>query len=493
MNDPGVSIIPPKKIILPQRVPRLSISQRLKLVFSCKKHDPDANRKAIVERDGNYRILMTGLSDVQRRYLSDLYITLIDAQWRYVILILFGTFGITYLVFGFFWWFMAYNNNDFENLGNKNHTFCLIGINNFAMSIMFSIETQTSVGYGYAWPNAHCFGTIPIMYIQIVLGFFLETVLLGFIFMKISRPKYRSKTLIWSRYAVVCQENGELCLQVRLGDIRQTHLVAAHITGMLIHRHTTKEGAIYPMYQSQIDFESNGMGSKMFMLWPIVLTHKITKDSPLWEIKPKERTRMKYQLIVFVEGILEATGEVCQARTAFTPDEILWGRRFECIERFDPNRKRWQVDFSKFNSVRHCQDIRHSAKEFSLYFDNKSRRHDDEQKFTIRLHSPENISFNERRVSWSLFEKRESTASKDGFEIIDKGASTSDVKDARIPERETVFSKITTTEDDGRKEETTATEPPTKSERGKRGKKSEGLKSKSGKRKPLPLEREDVF
>ena len=283
-----------------------------------------------------------------------------------------------------------------------------------------------------------------------------------------------------------------MCLQVRLGDIRHTHLVAAHVTGMLIHRHTTKEGAIYPMYQSQVDFQSNGMGRKMYMLWPIVLSHKITKDSPLWEIRPKERTKIKYELVVFVEGILEATGEVCQARTAFTPDEILWGRRFECIQRFDPNEKRWQVDFSKFNSVRHCQDIRHSAKEFDTYFETNTKKKDDNRKRKVLQGSSENVNINERRVSWSLFENKESTASKGDIEVIDKEGSASG-KDARIPEEDITPPQLSKTEKSAGKDVTTKEEPITKSEQGKRKKSSEKLKSKSGKTKALPREREDYF
>ena len=52
------------------------------------------------------------------------------------------------------------------------------------------------------------------MLYQVVTGFMLETLLLGFIFVKVARPKYRAQTILFSKQAVVCIENGILCLQV---------------------------------------------------------------------------------------------------------------------------------------------------------------------------------------------------------------------------------------------------------------------------------------
>lgn len=53
---------------------------------------------------------------------------------------------------------------------------------------------------------------------QVVIGFFLETLMLGFIFVKVARPKYRAQTLLFSKHAVICLENGEPCLQVSPGE-----------------------------------------------------------------------------------------------------------------------------------------------------------------------------------------------------------------------------------------------------------------------------------
>nr|KAG5690624.1 hypothetical protein BaRGS_018094 [Batillaria attramentaria] len=329
-------------------------------------------KPALVARNGNYRVHSTGLSEHKRRYLADIYITLIDLPWRYAVAILFNAFLFTFLFFAILWWLVGETNGDFANYGNPNHTACLMGIQGFAGSILFSIETQTTIGYGFAYPNADCAGTLPLVYLQVVIGFLLETLMLGFIFVKVARPKYRAQTLLFSKHAVVCLENGEPCLQVRVGDLRKSHLLDATITAMVVRKHSTPEGAYYPLYQFEVDFEANGMGDKIILMWPVILTHRITEDSPLYDMRPADLSADKFEIVLFLTGTVEATGEVCQARTSYVPREILWGHRFERIEEYDISHGRWHVDFTSFDDVVYCQNLRHSARELAKFKATKS-------------------------------------------------------------------------------------------------------------------------
>lgn len=45
--------------------------------------------------------------------------------------------------------------------------------------------------------------------------------MVGVVFSKISRPKKRTQTLMFSKYAVICQRDGSLCLMLRVGDMRK--------------------------------------------------------------------------------------------------------------------------------------------------------------------------------------------------------------------------------------------------------------------------------
>ncbi|KAH9502904.1 G protein-activated inward rectifier potassium channel 1 [Bulinus truncatus] len=338
------------------------------------REDPEDKRKALVKKNGSYRVYTAGLNQHKRRYLADLYVTLIDLEWRYAMALVFNVFLATFMLFAIFWWFMAYNNGDFDNLNNKNHDFCLLGVTSFPAAILFSLETQTTIGYGMAYPNARCAATLPLIYLQVVLGFLIETFMLGLIFVKIARPKYRANTILFSKHAIINQENGQLVLQIRLGDLRKSHLVDAGVTGMVVRRHSTPEGAYYPLYQFNCDFTANGMGDKVFLLWPVILTHIIDKDSPLYDIRPPDLSSEKFEIILYLTGTVESTGETCQARTSYIPKEVLWGHRFERIEEYDIGHSRWHIDFAGFDDVVYCQNIRHSAKELDAIKDSVADR-----------------------------------------------------------------------------------------------------------------------
>ena len=52
------------------------------------------------------------------------------------------------------------------------------------------------------------------------------------------------------------------------------------------------------------------MGDKIILMWPIILTHRITADSPLYDMRPADLSAEKMEIILFLTGTVEATGEV---------------------------------------------------------------------------------------------------------------------------------------------------------------------------------------
>ncbi|WAR03125.1 KCNJ6-like protein [Mya arenaria] len=296
---------------------------------------------------------------------------MVDLKWRYAFALFFNLYLITFFIFGVFWWFIAYNHGDFDHVNDPTWDLCVSSVTSFPRCLLFSIETQTTIGYGVAYPNTDCEGTLFMVFLQITVGILLDNILLGFIFVKFAQPKRRQKTIIFSKNACVNHHNGELSLQIRVGDIRKSHLLAAQVHGVLVRRHVTEEGVNYPIYLNNMKFTADDMDDTIVLMWPMVLTHKITEDSPFWDIKPADLTNEKYELIVFIEGTIETTGEFCQVRTSYTPKELLWGHRFDRIEEFDSGNARWEVDFAAFNDVVYTSNIRHSAKELAAFKDRK--------------------------------------------------------------------------------------------------------------------------
>lgn len=158
---------------------------------------------------------ITGLKEYRGFFLRDLYITLIDLQWRYVFAILFNMYLVTFFFFGVCWYWIMASNGDFDHINDPKWKPCVSGVYSFAGTLIFSIETQTTIGYGYAYLNADCSATLVLLFIQITCGILMENMLLGFVFVKFAQPKRRQRTIIFSKTAVVNQEDGHLCLQVK--------------------------------------------------------------------------------------------------------------------------------------------------------------------------------------------------------------------------------------------------------------------------------------
>ena len=60
----------------------------------------------------------------------------------------------------------------------------------------------------------------------------------------------------------------------------------------------------------------------------------------------------RYEIIVVLEGIVEPTGMSIQARSSYTPQEILWGYRFEntCVT-YDKSQAKYVVNIGNMDKI----------------------------------------------------------------------------------------------------------------------------------------------
>lgn len=151
---------------------------------------------------------------------------------------------------------------------------------------------------------------------------------MGIVFAKMTRPKNRTQTLLFSRYAVICQRDGELTLMFRVGDMRKSHIIGANIRAQLIKTKTTKEGEVMSQYTTELDIGTDGCSNNMFFIWPLIVCHKINESSPLYNMSATDLIQQeRFEIVVILEGTVESTGQTAQARSSFLASEILWGHR----------------------------------------------------------------------------------------------------------------------------------------------------------------------
>ncbi|XP_018903160.1 ATP-sensitive inward rectifier potassium channel 12 isoform X2 [Bemisia tabaci] len=311
-------------------------------------------RKRAVMKNGDYNIVQINVSERRRRYLLDLFTTLVDAQWRWTLFVFTMSFVLSWSGFGSLWWLIAFTHGDFEpeNLGNETWVPCVSNIHSLTSAFLFSIETQHTIGYGSRYPTEDCPEAVIMVVIQSITGMMIQTLMVGIIFAKMARPKQRTETLLFSRTAVICQRDGQLCLMFRAGDMRdKSHLIATSIRALLVRPRITQEGEILAPFLSELKLSVDQYDPNVFLLWPAVVIHRIDRESPLYTMSAAELLTDKFEIIVTLEGTIESTGQPTQARTSYLPSELLWGHRFEPMIHYSKERLAYEVDYALFHNT----------------------------------------------------------------------------------------------------------------------------------------------
>nr|UZS41057.1 inward rectifier potassium channel 1B [Nilaparvata lugens] len=310
-------------------------------------------RRRVVFKHGDCNVVQGNVAKRRRKYLQDIFTTLVDAQWRWTLLVFAMNFFLSWLGFAIIWWLIVFWHGDLEPTAQANSSWvpCVRDVNTFTSCFLFSVETQHTIGYGAKHTTDECLEAIFVMCLQSITGVMIQAFMVGIVFAKLSRPKKRTQTLLFSRNAVICQRDGQLCLMFRVGDMRKSHIIEAHVRAQLIKKKVTREGEVLPFYQQELKVGGDGEEDKIFFIWPTTIVHKITPSSPLYNLSASDMLRERFEIVVILEGVIESTGMTTQARSSYLPNEILWGHRFEPLVSFKKETGEHEVDYNLFNNT----------------------------------------------------------------------------------------------------------------------------------------------
>ncbi|KAG7226363.1 hypothetical protein INR49_013774 [Caranx melampygus] len=248
-------------------------------------------RNRFVKKNGQCNVQFANMDDKSQRYMADIFTTCVDIRWRWMLVVFTLVFVVSWLAFGLAFWVIALLHGDLDNpAGDDNFTPCVLQVNGFVAAFLFSIETQSTIGYGYRCVTEECPVAVFMVVFQSIVGCIIDCFMIGAIMAKMARPKKRAQTLLFSHNAVIAMRDGKLCLMWRVGNLRKSHIVEAH------------------------DLE--------------------TAD---------------FEIVVILEGMVEATAMTTQARSSYLASEILWGHRFEPVLFEEKNL--YKVDYSHFHKT----------------------------------------------------------------------------------------------------------------------------------------------
>lgn len=359
---------------------------RMKRVLSTK----NVKKRRLVGKHGGLKVVASHVPQKHGMYISDLFTTMIDSKWRWITFVYTIMYCGSWLAFGFFWWLVTYIRGD---------NVCVDNVDSFTSAFLFSLETQTTIGYGGRQITPECPEAVILLNVQSLIGFIIGAFMLGLIFAKLSRPRNRAETILFSRNAVVAARDGKMCLMFRVGDVRKSQILEANVRVYLFRRRKTREGIELPFHQQRLPVgvdwscdENLLEDSIIFLILPLTIVHVIDENSPLFEMSPNELLHCDFEIVVVLEGTVEATSMLVQAKTSYIADEILWGHEF--VSTTDETRwksGRYRVDFSVFDDTRPIPTPRMSAKD---YYEGKMFKMNSESSL-LSLETQEDVDYDD--------------------------------------------------------------------------------------------------
>jgi len=211
--------------------------------------------------------------------------------------------------------------------------------------LFFSIETLSTVGYGFMYPvtvYAHILASVEIFFG--LLGVALVT---GLMFARFSRPRAR---ILFSKVGVVSSFNGVPTLMVRVANERHNPILEADVSMTLIRAETTAEGELF---RRQHDLRLVRHHSAAFALsWSVM--HPITNESPLHGITARDLQESNVLIAVSITGLDEILEQTVHARGEYTAENIIFDRRF--VDILIPEGSHTILDLRRFHDTEPVPD-----------------------------------------------------------------------------------------------------------------------------------------
>ncbi|XP_074857168.1 G protein-activated inward rectifier potassium channel 1 isoform X3 [Carettochelys insculpta] len=271
---------------------------------------PRRKRQRFVDKNGRCNVQHGNLGSETSRYLSDLFTTLVDLKWRWNLFIFILTYTVAWLFMASMWWLIAYMRGDLNKAHDDNYTPCVANVYNFPSAFLFFIETEATIGYGYRYITDKCPEGIILFLFQSILGSIVDAFLIGCMFIKMSQPKKRAETLMFSEHAVISMRDGKLTLMFRVGNLRNSHMVSAQIRCKLLKSRQTPEGEFLPLDQLELDVGFSTGADQLFLVSPLTICHVIDAKSPFYDLSQRSMQTEQFEIVVILEGIVETTDPV---------------------------------------------------------------------------------------------------------------------------------------------------------------------------------------
>ena len=243
-------------------------------------------------------------------------------------------------------------------LTTKHHqTTCISFEYNFNIinAFLFSLESQTTIGYGSRHPEDrfnHCWPIILIQTFQPIARMIFEKAFLSLLIYK--KLTDHSRTRIRYFVSKCClslqttkQQKSQIVSKPKVGKLtfrsiqinNSPDLVSVNVEAKLLKTRQTKEGNLINLEERILKLENYDLVT--FSKLPCDLVHRIDECSPLFylidnhqsnKMNDTKKDHEQLEIILTLTGTISSTGGVYQTTQSFISDDILWNYKFKkCV------------------------------------------------------------------------------------------------------------------------------------------------------------------
>ncbi|CAI5464833.1 unnamed protein product [Closterium sp. Yama58-4] len=173
------------------------------------------------------------------------------------------------------------------------------------------INSAMTIGFGGELvPDPDCFTLNLLIALQSLAALIVAYALLGIVYTRFALPSRRASSLVFSHCMVLNEEDGVPRLSFRVANVRKHQLIEAHAQLLVAINNimSAENEALFKF--SNLPILGGGF---VFLALPCVITHAITKHSPLHGMSLAMMERADIEFLVLIEGVDAPTSAKLQA------------------------------------------------------------------------------------------------------------------------------------------------------------------------------------
>ncbi|UYV76513.1 KCNJ6, partial [Cordylochernes scorpioides] len=256
--------------------------------------------------------------------MKDIFSKILEKRWRWLLLIFLLAHISTWLGFSLLWFLVILINGDLGHLDDRSWEPCIVSVNSFYSFLLWSVESQHTIGYGYRILSDRCPQGFLVLFLESTFDVLIHCITVSIFFAKLMRPQRRDLSIEFSEKCVICLRDGKLCLLLRMANLKKSNLIDVKVNAFLVKTRYTYEGEEIPFHHDPLILRIDQKPSA----FPLTACHEIVPSSPLYDLSSQHLRDTVSEILVTLTATDSSSGCSCETSTSYLPDKILWGYRF---------------------------------------------------------------------------------------------------------------------------------------------------------------------